>query len=85
MINSMYDINSFEDLVDFYAGPKGVQAKFGRSQPWASKLKNHGIPTGYHLRIYLELRQAGKTVNPELFEIDGPLAAAMNDMPVAAE
>lgn len=74
-----YDIETFDDLLKEFAGHRGLQRKFGLSQPAISHWRSRGIPTGYHLRLYLELRLAGRTINPDLFEIDGELASVMND------
>jgi hypothetical protein len=80
-----YDINTLIELERYYGGQKGLQAKFSLSQPSVSHWRRRGVPTGYHLRIYLELRMAGKTVNPEIFEIDDPhLSAVLNDYRLSA-
>lgn len=74
----MHDIQTFDDLERWYTGPQGMQKRFCRAQPSISLWKRRGVPKGYHLQIYLELRQAGLSVNPDLFEIDGDLAEFMN-------
>ena len=79
-----YDINTYRDLETFFGGQKGLQRKFGLSQPGVSHWRVRGLPAGYHLRIYLELRKADKTINPELFEIDGDLGQTMNEQLRAA-
>lgn len=75
-----HDIATFDDLQRFYGGAKEMRRRFGLSQPGLAcwKLEGRSIPRGYHLEIYLELKMAGLTIDPDLFGIEGPLAAFMN-------
>lgn len=74
----MHDIDTYEDLEQWYQRQAGMCQRFAKAQPTVSNWKRRGVPKGYHLQIYLELRQAGLSVNPDLFEIDGELAEFMN-------
>jgi len=73
-----HDITSYDNLERFYGGPRGMQAKFGLSQPGIACWKIRGIPTGYHLRIFLELQMSGLSIDPDLFEADTTLATFMD-------
>lgn len=77
----LYDINTFADLERHYGGQKGLREKFNLSQPGVSHWRTRGLPTGYHLRIYLELRREAKTINPDLFELPDDLGSFMNGNP----
>jgi hypothetical protein len=73
-----YDIHTIDDVARFFGGQRGMQERFALSQPAVSHWKRRGIPTGYHMRIALEVQRAGLTINPELFELDEPLAGLLN-------
>ena len=76
-MSNQYDIATFADLRRFYGGAKGMERRFKLSQPGACHWGRRGIPGGWHLRIYLEVAAAGKTINPDLFDVDGELAGVM--------
>lgn len=88
-MNQQFDIRTFDDLERFYGGARGMQQRFGMSQPGIACWKIRGIPPGYHLRIYLEARAAGLTIDPELFGLPAPLSHYLNSdfspLPAAAQ
>lgn len=74
-----YDIHTIDDVIQFFGGSRGMQRKFALSQPGISHWKRRGIPTGYHMRIALEVRNEGLTINPELFELDDRLSGLLDN------
>jgi hypothetical protein len=63
-----YDINSIEELIEALGGDTAVAGMFGISQPAVANWKARGqIATGWHMRLYAEVRRMGLSINPAVF------------------
>jgi hypothetical protein len=66
----MFDINSIEELIEALGGPSKLGSLLGIGDSAVCNWSARGfIPPSWHLRLSCELFEAGKTLNPEVFEI----------------
>lgn len=64
----MYDITSIEDLINLLGGDTVLGEHLGISQPAVANWKVRGqIGSGWHLRLYAEVRRRGMTIDPNVF------------------
>jgi hypothetical protein len=63
-----YDINTLEELVDAFGGPKATAEEYEITPQAVCDWKSKGfLPPSRHLQVILALKRRGKSVNPELF------------------
>jgi hypothetical protein len=76
----MTDIETIEQLVEFFGGDTAVADWLGISQPAVAQWKSRGqIGAGWHLRLYAEIRRRGATVEPSVFGLTTEEAAGLFD------
>jgi hypothetical protein len=76
----MTDIKTIEQLVDFFGGDTALADMLGISQPAVAQWKSRGhIGSGWHLRLYAEIRRKGATVEPSVFGLTREEAAGLLD------
>jgi hypothetical protein len=64
-------LKTVSEIIDALGGPTVVAGRFNIGQSAVSNWNMRGeIPTGWHLRIYLSIRQMGMDVDPEVFGLD---------------
>lgn len=64
-------LNTVKDVVDALGGPTFLGDQLGIGQNAVSnwKIRNQ-IPSGWHLRVYLGVRQVGMEVDPSVFGLE---------------
>ena len=64
----MYEIRSIDELVDFFGGDTELAELLGLSQSAVAYWKiRQQIGSGWHLRLFAEIRRRGATVDPAVF------------------
>jgi hypothetical protein len=77
----MTDIKTIEELVEFFDGDTVLADMLGISQPAVAQWKIRGhIGSGWHLRLYAEIRRRGVTVDPSVFGLTREEAAGLFDV-----
>lgn len=77
----MYDINTIEELIEELGGPSVLAHALDMSQSAVSQwIVRQNIPGGWHMRLYSDVCQRGKSVAPKVFDLTedqfAPLAVA---------
>lgn len=64
-------LSTVEEVIFALGGPTAVASAFGVTQPAVSNwiLRNE-IPAGWHLRVYVKLRELGHRVHPQVFGLE---------------
>lgn len=63
-------IRTVDELIDAFGGPTAVAEWAGTEISAICNWKARGfIPTGWHLRVFIEVKKRGLDVDPRLFEI----------------
>ncbi len=64
-------LKSVSEVVDALGGPSALGARFNIGQSAVSNWNMRGeIPTGWHLRIYLSVKEMGLDIDPEVFGLE---------------
>lgn len=64
-------LKTVSEVVDALGGPSVLGDQFSIGQSAVSNWNMRGeIPPGWHLRIYLSIRQMGLDIDPEVFGLD---------------
>lgn len=80
-MKQQYDINTREQLWEYYGGREAVARRFGITLGAVGQYTSRGIAQGYISRIILDLVLDSKTWNPEIFELkEHPGAWRLNEL-----
>jgi hypothetical protein len=64
-----YDINTLDELVQMFGGPKAAAEEYDITPQAVCDWKAKGyLPPSRHLQVVLALKRRGKTCNPVLFD-----------------
>lgn len=66
----MYDIETMRDIWDFYGGAAALAKRCRLERTAVVNWQSRGIPSGWQMRMIMDLIEAGKTFNPSLFDLE---------------
>lgn len=74
----MFDIETIDDLIGAFGGPSKLGAHLGIGDTAVHNWAARGfVPPSWHLRLFVDLKARGATVNPELFELERSAARVL--------
>lgn len=65
-----YDINTLDELIGALDGPSGAANWAASGESAICNWKSRGyVPPSRHLRLLIEMKRRGRSINPELFDM----------------